>query len=406
MECTAPTLGTDSYPSQRRCAVCEGARVRKLHRQQFQALTEGALLEGYDVVSCETCGFCFADRVPDQAAFDQYYEAMSKYENTQRDGRESPYDRARLQEVARVARQYLPSLQSRILEIGCANGLLLSLLKQAGYACVTGVDPSPTSARLARELYGVHVVPATFSRLNLAPRSADFIILVGVLEHVRDLPGALHTLSNLLSDAGRLYFVLPDASRYSEGRDAPFQEFSVEHINYFGRVSLSNLLVQRGFVEIGYEEGFFEVGYRTSTPVLHAVFERATASQPIVHDTATCRDLASYVAQSLEADRRIHRIVAELAQSGQPILVWGTGSHTLRLLATSKLNDARISAFVDSNPHYQGKQLHGVSIIAPSALHGHDEPILISSWAYQSEIETTIRAELRLSNPVIKLYDL
>jgi len=35
-----------------------------------------------------------------------------------------------------------------------------------------------------------------------------------------------------------VFITVPDASRYAAGDDAPFQEFSLEHINYFGPQSL------------------------------------------------------------------------------------------------------------------------------------------------------------------------
>jgi hypothetical protein len=78
----------------------------------------------------------------------------------------------------------------------------------------------------------------------------------------------------------------------------------------------------------------------------------------------------------------------------------------LRLLQTSRLKDARISAFVDSNPHYQGKDLSGVPIISPGNVRGRAEPIIISSRVYQEDIARVIREDLGLPNKVIRLYDM
>ena len=40
---------------------------------------------------------------------------------------------------------------------------------------------------------------------------------------------------------------VPDTARLNEARNAPFQAFSVEHINYFSPRSLQNLLATQGF---------------------------------------------------------------------------------------------------------------------------------------------------------------
>ena len=44
-------------------------------------------------------------------------------------------------------------------------------------------------------------------------------------------------------------------------------------------------------------------------------------------------------------------------------------------------------------------------MVGPEALAGRDEPILISSRFYQTEIERQIRRDLGLTNEIILLYD-
>jgi len=47
--------------------------------------------------------------------------------------------------------------------------------------------------------------------------------------------------------------------------------------------------------------------------------------------------------------------------------------------------------FLDSNPAYQGKQLHGVPIISPDQFDRKDAVILISSHVAEREINDQIR---------------
>jgi hypothetical protein len=103
-------------------------------------------------------------------------------------------------------------------------------------------------------------------------------------------------------------------------------------------------------------------------------------------------------------EEQIHRTIDRLASHGKPVIVWGAGAHTLRLLATSRLSEAKITAFVDSNPRYQSKRLLGVPIISPTELKGRSEPVLISSRVFQRDIERQIHHELNCSNELILLY--
>jgi SAM-dependent methyltransferase len=386
--------------------VCGGSDKRLLWQQRFSSLS-GGLLEGYDVVACTRCGFCFADHVPEQAAFDRYYEEMSKYEYNDQGGQESPYDLAKFQEITAFIQPCFRSRDARILEVGCATGRLLGLVKEAGYPNVLGVDPSPACAQAATALYGVPAITGTLTRMEVAPASRDFLILSGVLEHVRDLDVALRRLSEVLAEGGQLHIVVPDASRYADGEDAPFQEFSVEHINFFGPDSLTNLLGGYGFRHIVSEQRKITVNYRTATPVILVVFERFSGNHPSSTrspDWRTPAGLERYIAKSTAADQQIQTSISLLADDQTPVMVWGTGAHTLRLLQTSRLGEARITAFIDSNARYQDKQLRGVPILAPDAVRGRSEPILISSRVYQHELANRIRNEMGLSNQLILLY--
>lgn len=391
----------------RACAVCGSKQSTLLYQQAFSEISlGGSLLSGYDVVACEHCGFCFANGIPEQSHFDAYYRDMSKYEKTERGGQESPYEQARFQLMAEVILKKLDSQRTRIFEVGCANGDLLALLKKAGYENVSGIDPSPKSAEIAQERHGINVSADTLSSMNKNHASFDFIILAGVLEHVPDLHSALRQLRELLSSDGYLFITVPDASRYVEGEDAPFQEFSVEHINFFGPDSLVNLLQTNGFEKTSIQQDMIESNYRTTTPVIHALFKNSPTiwSSPFIRDRRTEIELKSYIAKSARGNLQIQDNINSLINKDQPIIVWGTGAHTLRLLATSRLGEAEIKAFVDSNPRYQGKSLNNIPIISPQALEDMTETILISSRVYQEEIAHQIRADLKLRNEFIKLY--
>jgi len=394
--------------SSRNCAVCGNDKFSLLYSQKFSSYSDSGLLKGYDIVVCQSCGFCFADNIPDQNVFDVYYREMSKYEAETGDSKPTKYDLAKFEMVVTTIESQLQDKKTRILEIGCANGHLLSLLKKRGFINILGADPSPACAKSAYQLYDINVLTNTLSDIKVAECSIDFLILAGVLEHIRDLDSVMTKLSSMLSPLGGIYISVPDASRYAYGEDAPFQEFSTEHINFFGPTSLTNLMHKYGFFQLHLEQILLETSYHTKVPIISSIYKKDSGKkidQRSVLDTDTKNGLVSYISKSSLMDELIYKSINKIVDKGNPVIIWGTGALALRLLACSRLSEAKITAFVDSNPHYQGKDLNGIQIIAPVDLKKYDEAILIATRAYQAEIVHIIRNELRLRNELITIFN-
>jgi len=419
-------MGENFYQDQylkRSCVICNSANRRMnspicdcfegelLYVQKFIKERIASFLEGYNVMACSTCGFVFADGIPDQQWFDDYYGAMSKYEDSARGGIESAWESEKLQSIAQALIPYVPKRSSQIVDIGCSTGHLLSYFHEAGFQCVLGIDPSPICAQIALKRFGIQVKIGTFSKLDLPEGFADVMILAGVLEHVRDLAQALDKIAFHTKKGGRVFISVPNASRYADGEDAPFQEFSIEHINFFGPISLSNLMATRGFEPIAMIEEILPVNLWTKTPVLHGIYckvdDKYSLSLRVTKDTTTMVGLRNYIVQCRSEDKRIGRIIDKLVQEKKPLLVWGIGTHTLRLLSESTLGQANIVAFVDGNPRYHGCEVLNRPVLAPKALIDYpDVAVLISSRAYQEEIATEIQETFKCTNQIIRLYSL
>ena len=390
----------------RPCPVCDGRYAELVFQQAFQAFERGGPIDRYDVVVCTACGTSFADGIPSQSEFDEYYRDLSKYEYEYRAGKESEDDSHRLKALAELLQSIVPDKNSRILEIGCANGRLLSYLKEAGYGDVRGVDPSPGCARAARLLYDVPVETGTVFGLRKPDTGYDFVVTLGVLEHIRDLKQAVQNIRDITSKDGRVFVGVPDASKLIAAQDAPFQEFSTEHITFFSPTSLQYLMEARGFRSVSCASVSLELHRGVLTPTVCGVFEPATdLRREFPFDSTTKEGLIRYIDECKAIDTQLRNRIRD-AVNGRRVVVWGVGTHTRRLLANDTLRPGDISAFVDANPKYQGQQLVGIPVLSPDHVVGHREPILVSSYAFQNEISDEIRDKRRLPNELILLYDM
>ena len=55
------------------------SQVKLLHEQSFIVPENHPLTDGYVVVSCNSCGFVFADTIVTQKDYDKFYASYSKY---------------------------------------------------------------------------------------------------------------------------------------------------------------------------------------------------------------------------------------------------------------------------------------------------------------------------------------
>jgi SAM-dependent methyltransferase len=388
----------------RDCPVCGSRKKVVLYEQKFEAQPEISLLTGYLVVACQECGMVYADRIPDQSEFDYYYEALSKYDHPIADGDTLEIDYPRLGSIAEKFNKQFSRMDTSILDIGCGDGGLLAILKSMGYKNIMGLDPSPNSSILAKRFLSIDVKTGNLFSISDVDRTFDVIIVSGVLEHIRDVQGALQNMRMLLNENGCVFAVVPDTSQFQEHIDAPFQEFSMEHVNFFAENSLTNLFTVNGFGCVKLWSENVSLAGNTSMPIITGVYKNGTKREAALRYDNTIVNVKRYIRLSNEMDIGLRDSLKELADAGTPIIVWGTGTFTLRLLTASDLGRANIRAFIDSNPHYQGKLLHGIPILAPEKLVQFTEPILISTRIYQTEILQIIRRQMSLSNPVILMY--
>jgi cobyrinic acid a,c-diamide synthase len=107
-------------------------------------------------------------------------------------------------------------------------------------------------------------------------------------------------------------------------------------------------------------------------------------------------------AEQLSANEGLRADVAALAGRGAPVVVWGVGQLTFKLLAMTRLADIPVRAFLDTNPAYHGMTLRGAPILPPEAVVGYTDPVLVGTMLHAGAIETRLR-ELGAANPVLRL---
>jgi SAM-dependent methyltransferase len=391
----------------RNCPICEEIYCEVLHTQKF-VLPEGhPLASGYDVVCCEHCGFVYANTVATQKDCECFYAKFSKYEDdkTSSGGGDTPWDAKRFEDTALHIGRFLPDTQSRILDIGCANGGLLKTLRKSGFENLCGIDPSPVCVANTQSS-GIEAHTGSLFQIPDGLGRFDFIILSHVLEHIRDLKVAIQAIGGLMRGGG-IYIEVPDAARYVDFLFSPFQDFNTEHINHFSRVNLENLMQLSGFLVKQQGAKLIESAPNMPYPALWSISCEAT-DRPSSGFTPEKDDLLveSIKRYILKSDRLMYDIESKIRSvltKYPQVIVWGTGQLAMKLLAETSLANAQIVAFVDGNPINQGKVLCGTRILAPDQIGAMQFPIIVTSILHGQEIKKMIKHQYQLPNKIILL---
>ena len=119
------------------------------------------------------------------------------------------------QEISHIRKYVAPG--KRILELGCSNGDLLSILKDCGYH-VTGLEPDPVSFSVGRSRHpNLDLVNTVVETADFAPKSFDAVIMIHVFEHVATPNEALQEINRILKDDGNSSIKnMFDASGFAE----------------------------------------------------------------------------------------------------------------------------------------------------------------------------------------------
>lgn len=383
--------------AQRKCPICGEVLADVLYTQRFSLPNNMLLPTVYDVVACSKCEFVYADTSASQEDYDLFYTEMSKYEEPEiaSGGGNTPWDRVRLTRVANDLAGYIDK-SSAILDIGCANGGLLSILQERGFNNLTGLEQSMECVNYIKKGRGIRVIQGgifnkQFEEMGFMEEKFDLVILSHVLEHICDFQSALDFIDGKLKENALLYIETPDAASYSRYPKVPFYYFDCEHINHFDLQHLKMLFETKGYSVQCYAQKEFPVSEDMLYPAAALLLKKKHKYKEIdlIHKDTAKISVLKHIEQSIVEQNSDN--INLLADQYDEIIVWGTGQYTLRLLENSRLGDCNIIAFIDNDKGKQGMILKGKKVHGPNFLENSGCTVLICSALYANEISKQIK---------------
>ena len=297
-----------------------------------------------ELVACEECGFVF-NRAFDPAKI--LYGA--DYENTQAC---SPSFNEYLDELVRHMVEESGVRNSRIVEVGCGNGLFLRKLVSyplsgnSGY----GFDPSYTGE--TSELNGRLQFFRRYYDSESTNIPADVVVCRHVIEHV---PEPLQVLRNIRKALGnspgaRIFFETPCVEWIL--RNQVIWDFFYEHCSYFTADSLTAAMQTAGFrVE--------SVRHVFSGQYLWLEATLPSTEIEITKHPGTVSDQAQTFAESEAKLKSDWEQKIRTLSSKQKVALWGAGAKGVTFANMIDPERCWIDCVVDLNPLKQGHFVPG-----------------------------------------------
>lgn len=202
-------------------------------------------LETHGCAQCPSCGTVLCTPRPALAEVVRQYEADDYY-TTQWSPAELAALSAGLRPLARAVRREVGA-GARVLDVGCAAGVLLAALRDAGLRA-SGIDVSGTAVSQAREVFGVKAHRALIEDYEL-PSGLDAIVALHVFEHLVRPAEFLRRARSALRPGGLLVIEVPDYGAFTRRRLGPRWPHlrPGEHLQHFDESALRAVCRRNGF---------------------------------------------------------------------------------------------------------------------------------------------------------------
>lgn len=269
---------------------------------------------------------------------------------------------------------------------------MLNCFNEKGFLNLIGIDISQKCVDNVKALGYESIFGGIFNLENLQGKQFDCLVISHVMEHIRDLSDAAKNLASLVNDEGLIYIEVPDASNYHNYFFVPYYYFDCEHINHLNITALKNLFLKESFECIHFEEKAVVVSDDKSYPVLRTVFKKNksnTLTTIFEKDFRVETSINTYL--DLSKQYSGHNELNELIKNNEPVLVWGAGMYTLRLLEDGILKKCNITSFIDKDTNKQGNKLNDVLITSPDIIKFYPKiSIIIASAIHGKAIKAEI----------------
>ncbi len=271
--------------------------------------------------------------------------------------------------------------QRKLLEVGCFDGYLLTLLQKDSWD-IYGCDPAGQTSIAVKNLGEDRIINDFFSRDTYKEKSFDVVIFRHLLEHLYDLHSFLDDIFYVLKDDGCVFIEVPNI--YATFSFGGFGSFFHQHISHFSIETLQFLLSRHGFIIEKYE----------ATDVLHVKVGKNKSGIPraAINKTKVSLEVEEKKKAFLDKHKNIEKKIKQLfaGVNNETIAIFGaSAAATTMVNMLDKDKRKKIKGIFDNDVSKHGKFIEGIeiSISNPEGIRLEKfDAIIICSHIFSDEI--------------------
>jgi len=328
-----------------KCDICDSLDTTKYFELRNSPILQNVLYDSREAARntpvldaafwlCNNCFFLFNPGFHG-ASYNKTYNNDQSFSGVYRE---------HLCDVATLLKRYIKT-DSRIVEIGCGNGLVLKMLHEEGYLGVEGYDPA-------------HSNKYSFVRTEYwkpTEKKYDLLIFRHALESLDNYRELLQAGLESLDDDGLLYLELTSATYIVE--NASTVSIYHEYPQYFSEIAINLLLNKLGFT-IFCLQPFFKGD-------IFGVFAKR------------------------KRVRESHAPRLEKLKSFNNVCIWGIGGRAIHFLTNYNISTEVIKFGVDIDPKKHGQFIPNTcqKILSPAdCLDAKPDAVVLLNESYASEV--------------------
>ncbi|MEW6097348.1 MAG: class I SAM-dependent methyltransferase [bacterium] len=172
------------------------------------------------IFQCEECELMYRTPIPTKEELKNYYSSgyYQDYGFREYAQRKHHIIKYRFEPILDFFRNqsltrkfYIQGLTPKILDVGCALGFFIELLKKQGWEA-KGVEFSDDAAQYAKKELGLEVYTGSLEEIGFEPECFDVVTMLDVLEHVVSPNGILKEVNRILKREGLILATVPNVS--------------------------------------------------------------------------------------------------------------------------------------------------------------------------------------------------
>ncbi len=165
------------------CLLCKSGEYDIIYKKNFDANITFSPSKHKNVhgqiVKCKKCGLIYTNPRIDQSSLVKFYQSYD-------DDDDSSESLARSYTSKKIVNKILKYKNAgRVIEIGCATGILLNELKKAGFE-VTGLELSIWACESGKKEYNLNIQNCDLNNAKFSDKIFDAVILNDTIEHISD----------------------------------------------------------------------------------------------------------------------------------------------------------------------------------------------------------------------------